>query len=163
MAAAAVIGAAVAFPGDGPVLDVAALAAFGARAAKIAAALGIPLAITGDQGPQIPVFPVSRSVTPNIADNIQAATGGAPTVLNRETDPRQIARNRRAALRGQPRPPPGFSLDEFPFASTLQGGAGARVAPVPVGEQAIQGGSLSSFFQANKIGQGGPFIVIVVP
>lgn len=50
MAAAVVIGGAIAFPGDGPVFDLAALAAFGARAAKIAAILGIPLAIEGDQG-----------------------------------------------------------------------------------------------------------------
>jgi len=43
----------------------------------------------------------------------------------------------------------------------MQGGAGARVEGVPLGEQRIQGGVLSSFYQKFGIGQGDPFQVVV--
>lgn len=53
------------------------------------------------------------------------------------------------------------SPDEYPFASTLQGGAGARVAGVPLQEQRIQGRVLSRFYQKYGIGDGDQFGVAV--
>ena len=41
----------------------------------------------------------------------------------------------------------GNSLDEYPFASSKQGGAGANVKSVPASEQNIQGGTMSSFYK----------------
>jgi hypothetical protein len=98
---------------------------------------------------------------PKIAANIRAAHAeGAPSILNRETDPAIIDANRDAATKG-------FvgegSPDDYPFASTTQGGTGAKVADVPLGEQRSQGGTLSRFYQNNNIGQGDPFRVRVVP
>jgi len=83
----------------------------------------------------------------------------APSVLNRETDPDVIAANRAAATRdfdGEGSP------DEYPFASTAQGGAGAQVQGVPLAEQRIQGGILSSFYRKFGIGQGDAFEVVAV-
>lgn len=81
-----------------------------------------------------------------------------PSILTRETDPAIIAANRSAACAG-------FcgvgSPDEYPFASTVEGGAGAWVAGVPVGEQYIQGGTLAQFYARNGIGQGDQFQVLV--
>lgn len=92
---------------------------------------------------------------PGIAGNINAAQeAGLPSILTRTTDSDLIDANRAAATAG-------FngagSPDEYPFASTLEGGAGARIADVPIREQRIQGGILSRFYQNNGIGDGDQF------
>lgn len=56
-----------------------------------------------------------------------------------------------------------MSLDEYPFASSREGGAGARVQPVPVGEQNYDGGVLSAFNMANDIQPGDQFHVRFEP
>jgi hypothetical protein len=53
-----------------------------------------------------------------------------------------------------------MSLDEYPFACSVQGGAGACVSAVPVAEQSYQGGVLSSFFQKYAIQVGDAFRVV---
>jgi Deoxyribonuclease NucA/NucB len=109
-----------------------------------------------------PVVEFSASRMPNISAHIQRAqaSGKYSATLKRITDKTSIAANRRAAcgsFKGT------GSCDEYPFASTAQGGAGASVAGVPLAEQRIQGGTLSSFYQKNNIGEGGAFQVKVVP
>jgi deoxyribonuclease NucA/NucB len=54
-----------------------------------------------------------------------------------------INANRAAACEGLCGP---GSPDEYPFAPTYEGGAGAGVAGVPLAEQRIQGGVISSFY-----------------
>ena len=96
----------------------------------------------------IPTLEVKRSDMPNIASNIDyAILKGAPSQLNRVTSRSQIRKNRRAALRGQTSAGSGKSLDEYPFASTEQGGNGAFVRSVPAKEQSIQGGKMSQFYK----------------
>ena len=82
--------------------------------------------------------------------------------LTRQTGRSKIRKNRRAALKGKKKAGKDMSLDEFPFASTRQGGKGAAVRAIPVGEQNAQGGKMSSFYQNNNIKDGGSFIVKVV-
>jgi hypothetical protein len=107
-------------------------------------------------------YPVT--VIPGIAGNIEAAIAeGHPSVLTRLEGRDAIRAQRADALAGQTRPPSGYSLDEFPFASSQQGGAGARVVQVPVIEQNIQGGMLSNFYQSYGLSHGDPFKVIVAP
>jgi hypothetical protein len=59
------------------------------------------------------------------------------------------------------------SCDEYPFASSLEGGAGAIVRGVPIQENRVQGGELSSFLRANanalayETGSNGRFHVCV--
>lgn len=57
-------------------------------------------------------------------------------------------------------------LDEFPYASTMQGGAGASVKPVPIEENVIQGVGLSVFYRL-PLWKGSPAkersLFIVVP
>jgi RHS repeat-associated protein len=107
----------------------------------------------------LPTLEVDAGRMPNIARNFQSAIDeGQPSVLNRTTDPALIRANRAAACAGFCGP---GSPDEYPFASTLQGGAGARVAGVPLQEQFIQGALLRNFYAKYGIGEGDPFQVTV--
>lgn len=112
---------------------------------------------------EVPTVVFSRSRAPGIAGTFDdAVANGAPTQLNRVGSAARDA-NRRAALRGQSPAPAGQSLDEYPFACSAQGGCGATVRSVPVGEQSYQGGVLSRFFQDNGVGVGDPFNVMFGP
>jgi hypothetical protein len=107
----------------------------------------------------LPRLTIDAGRMPGIAQNIQSAQdAGLPSILNRETEQAIIDANRAAATRGFRGP---GSPDEYPFASTTQGGAGARVSGVPLIEQKIQGGILSRFYQDFGIGQGDSFQVFV--
>lgn len=120
---------------------------------------GAAALLTHNCGGHLPTVTFSRSRGPAIGANFDAAvSAGAPTTLTRAASEASSA-NRRAALSGQPRPPRGQSLDEYPFASTVEGGAGATVAPVPVAEQFYQGGVLSAFYRNSGIRPGGQFNV----
>jgi uncharacterized Zn-binding protein involved in type VI secretion len=88
--------------------------------------------------------------------------GSTSMQLTRKQGRSRIRKNRRAALKGRAKGPPGTSLDEFPFASSNEGGAGANVAPIDVKEQNAQGGKLSSFYQKHGLKDGDPYIVKVV-
>ncbi len=108
----------------------------------------------------LPVHVVDGSRTPQIAHGTEAAfAAGHPNVLHRTTDPDIISANRDAATAGFTGRP--SSPDEYPFASTIEGGQGAHVTPVPLREQRIQGGQISSFYQKHGIGDGDPFAVEV--
>lgn len=107
----------------------------------------------------LPTLEINAAKMPNIADDIESAiASGQPAVLTRTTDGAVIASNRAAACQG-------FcgvgSPDEFPFASTLEGGAGATVRGVPLAEQRIQGGVLSSFYRQFGINDGDQFFATV--
>ena len=58
---------------------------------------------------------------------------------------------------------PRWSRDEYPFASTLEGGEGADVKLVPIQEQRIQGGVINGFYSKNNMNPGDCFYVKVVP
>ncbi|XP_028406390.1 uncharacterized protein LOC114528866 isoform X2 [Dendronephthya gigantea] len=105
-----------------------------------------------DACPRI-TFPCS--LIPNVCKNMQnAISKGRPTTLNRITDRTKMEQNRRNS--GCPRLPkvPGQNCDEYPFASSRQGGAGAEIMNVPSIENSCQGGLLAAFYRTQKIGNG---------
>lgn len=130
------------------------------------------------------VFPaVAPSLTtmrrlPHIAQNIRRIQNrgthqfgkrdadGYGWPLHRITDEHQIDRNREVLCpRSRPRPP-GMSCDEYPFATTKEGGNGARPADrgwawVPFRENNRQGGLLNSFYLANRVLDGDGYWVDV--
>jgi len=53
--------------------------------------------------------------------------------------------------------------DEYPYASTYEGGAGASVRAVPAPENALQGGLLSAFYKRNRLRDACRFFVAVIP
>jgi|GEM_PF-3835151 len=59
-------------------------------------------------------------------------------------------------------PREGWSCDEYPFASTYQGGEYASFAIVPEAENSRQGGQLSRFYRASAVRAGDTFLVVVV-
>jgi len=102
-------------------------------------------------------------ITYNIAT---AQNGGQPANLTRTTNGQQIQQNRQqscgpaAATVAQLNQQHGavvFSCDEYPFASSNEGGAGAQVMIVPLIENNIQGGQLAGFYNQNNIGNGGAY------
>jgi RHS repeat-associated protein len=112
------------------------------------------------QHPDWPVNYLHLSSTPLIGTHVAAAQGaGWPDGLTYlgPNNP-QGKNNRKAAC--PPGKYPGMSCDEYPYASTAQGGAGASTAPVPLSEQQSQGGTLSRFYMGLSAGQN--FCVAVV-
>jgi hypothetical protein len=118
------------------------------------------LTVEGGRQRRLPIFVVDSKKTPAIADHVRTAlAAGQPRVLTRASGARQRA-NRRAACghwsRGSP-----LSCDEYPFASTLEGGRTARIAGVPKVEQRRQGGALRAFYAKERIRVGDQFLVVV--
>ncbi len=95
----------------------------------------------------IPILLYPGYLTPAIGLHIDTAQdGGKPMLLN-YIGPGLGVFNRRQvctdAVRNSMRP---LSCDEYPFASTVQGGFGASTSPVPGWEQVIQGLTLLDFY-----------------
>jgi Deoxyribonuclease NucA/NucB len=107
---------------------------------------------------RLPVFVVHTRRTPAIAAHIRAAqAAGKPAILHRLVP---VPQDRRpGACRGWRGPD---SCDEYPFASTAEGGPGkASIAGVPLREQRIQGGDLAGFYRRHRVGNGDRFVVVV--
>lgn len=108
----------------------------------------------------LPELHLDSQKMPTIAQNIsKAQENGAPSTLTKITDTSAIRENRRNALRGIPSTPSGFSRDEYPFASTLEGGVGASVMTVSNAEHSLQAVALSNFYRT--ITDGDRFEVII--
>ncbi len=60
-------------------------------------------------------------------------------------------------------PPSGHDYDEFPYASTKQGGRGAHVQPVLSGENQAVGRELGAFYKKLGIGNGDSFDIKIIP
>ncbi len=98
---------------------------------------------------------------PFITRNIQLAwTDGQPFILTRASQ-LQNANRAKACTSSFVRRFPKSSCDEYPFASTQEGGSGARVEEVHLDEQNCQGGTLSRGYQTAKIANGDQFLVVI--
>jgi RHS repeat-associated protein len=118
-------------------------------------------------------FFVVKSITPSIFAFDVRALKTTPSwfVLNYNGPNNPATATNRAIVRAKfgalmasaPKIPP-HQLDEFPYASTWQGGARALGQPVPATENLTQGGYLSVFYRYQLRGTAGrPFIVVPVP
>lgn len=106
----------------------------------------------------------SMNSLPNIKANIlNQMAKGAPSWLTRLTDPTQIAANRNVFCPPSIPRPAGKSCDEYPFASSYEGGGSSPggYAMVPESENNSQGGLLSSFYSSNRVLDGDGYIVDV--
>jgi len=114
-----------------------------------------------------PTVRYSRAALPEIAAHIaRAVAAGRPGALHRARS--GIAARRRAAcppavVKRFRRARPDGSCDEYPFASTEEGGAGASIANVPAAAQRVQGGLMSGFYSSQRMLDGDAFHVAVVP
>nr|WP_259795264.1 NucA/NucB deoxyribonuclease domain-containing protein [Aliiroseovarius crassostreae] len=88
-------------------------------------------------------------------------------------DGQNSAARRRAALSGQSYPVGSYvtldnqlrpsSYEEYPFAATLQGGAGAHVEKVPLWQQFVQGGLIRGACAVQNCQAGDTVHVYIVP
>ncbi|WP_146108338.1 NucA/NucB deoxyribonuclease domain-containing protein [Actinokineospora auranticolor] len=105
------------------------------------------------------VVVIDAAKMPFIARNIHLAWGeGQPSILTRNSA--KQAANRAAAC-GKFVPKNGGSCDEYSFATTDEGGSGARTEEVPLREQRCQGGAISAGYAKAKVGQGDSFLVVI--
>jgi hypothetical protein len=105
--------------------------------------------------PEILFRDVYRNITDAIAE-------GKPTLLHRVSS-KEARKNRRDALRGKGIAGFGLSWDEYPFASSLEGGDGAHLMPVPLSENWLQGGVLSACYYFESIKAGDEYLVVPLP
>lgn len=110
---------------------------------------------------ELPVFIIYSDRMPTIAEHVLSAfRRGHPNTLT-YIGGELSGKNRKAAcLRVIPRRK-GEQCDEYPFASTLEGGSNASIWLVPEKENQRQGGDLSAFILLNNIKAGDRFRVEV--
>lgn len=118
-------------------------------------------AVSDDPCDGLPFVVLDAEKLPFIAANIKTAwEEGRPGILTRGGN-EVIKGNRQAACgRFTPAYPQG-SCDEYPFASSLEGGASARLAEVPRRENSCQGGSLNAAYRRNGIKVGDRYGVML--
>jgi hypothetical protein len=127
-----------------------------ANAATMAGVIQTPLVVP-------PVLEFDSDEFPQKTKNMRSKMDPDGTkTLHRETSTPARRLNRRLALKGEPAAGAGKSLDEFPFASSKEGGSDAKVAAIDKTEQNKQGGKMSSFYQKHNIPDGGAFTVKIV-
>ncbi|WP_089101568.1 ricin-type beta-trefoil lectin domain protein [Streptomyces hyaluromycini] len=112
----------------------------------------------------LPVHEIDSSAYPGVADNFNnALANGESPIVTRLTGRAAIRANRNAAQAGQPRPGTlmgGMSWEEFPFASTVEGGSGATLRLIPRNENVSHGrDSLWPFLRDNGINSGDQYYV----
>lgn len=120
------------------------------------------------------VFPVyvpsvDMSPLPTIAKNIRLVQSrgihigqpGSGQPLHRNTGLQESKNNRSISCPESVPRPPGYQCDEYPFASSFEGGAAMsppnRISAwVPEGENSRQGQKLQDFYRTNRLIQGSP-------
>ncbi|BCW86100.1 type IV secretion protein Rhs [Arthrobacter sp. NicSoilE8] len=120
----------------------------------------------GLQPEDIPTVYFQRSLAPTIEQNFNnAVAGGAPLQLTRMEGKAKIEQNRYQAKKGLggASAGPRMQWDEYPFASTYEGGYGAYMMAVPQKENQYQGQILSKFYRDSGIRDGGRFNVRFIP
>jgi hypothetical protein len=118
-----------------------------------------------DEGGTPPVIVFDHQFLPNITENIwNAQQAGYPNILHYNGGSPFSDPNRDDAMadhdQGGVRIKAPLSRDEYPFASTREGGDGAWVGIVPLQENRLQGLYLGRFYQLNQLGIGDPFGVV---
>lgn len=117
----------------------------------------------------LPIYFVPQVITPNIYNNTMfALTGDWQTPIltyGNYTEAEKRAKRQQAYGYRGPADPSGqgrFQWDEYPFASTFEGGRGATVRRVPAWENRIQGIMLNKFYRRFNLRRGSKFIVIPI-
>jgi RHS repeat-associated protein len=105
---------------------------------------------------------VYQAKTERIYQNtLNAFRQDKPSTLHYDSDKGRQKQRRDEAMVGHPKKGDGTERDEYPYASTFEGGKGAVVADVPAREQRIQGGELSALYSTLQQGEG--LLVLPVP
>ncbi|MFH7004227.1 NucA/NucB deoxyribonuclease domain-containing protein [Flavobacterium bizetiae] len=109
---------------------------------------------------------MNEDKTPSIYQHtLNSFRNGKPQVLTYDSNKENQAERRKQSLKNYPsRASEGLQADEYPYASTKEGGEGADVAYVPASENRSQGGSLGGFGGLYRtLKNGDQFLVLPVP
>ncbi len=119
----------------------------------------------------LPVHTIDSTLYPDVADNFNnALANGESPIVTRLTGRAAIRANRSAAQAGVPRPDTlgtdaqggALSWEEFPFASTQEGGAGATLRLINRTQNISHGrDSLWPFLRDNGVDNGDQYYVQV--
>ncbi|WP_308050725.1 ricin-type beta-trefoil lectin domain protein [Streptomyces sp. TRM72054] len=130
---------------------------------------GDPRVFAVDSAGTAEILPVhvidSATHAPQALNAQRAIDAGAPAILTRHTSDALERRNRRAAQAHAPRPrrfAPNATWEEYPFAHTLEGGAGATLTLSPGSVNSSHGSLLRWFWARNNVGNGDRFAVRIV-
>ena len=106
---------------------------------------------------------VNESITPEIYEHtLEAFRSGKPNILRYDSDKKRRVLRRASALALYPsRYSEGLTRDEYPYASTFEGGLGAAVAYVSIYENSRQGWDLKELYKTLEHGEA--FLVLPVP
>jgi RHS repeat-associated protein len=116
------------------------------------------------RNPKIVPLLVPQKKMPNIYQHtLKAIGGGKPMIITYDQSKQNADKRRGEALKGQTPAAKGNSLDEYPLATTKEGGKNASVQEVPLKEQLVQGGIVSSTAKAAGMQTGDMFLVTPVP
>jgi hypothetical protein len=116
--------------------------------------------LTDQQCDDLKFVIIDAAKMPFVARNISTAwESGRPGVLTKDKAA-ESANRRKVCLASFPRSH-GGQCDEYPFASTRQGGDGAQEHEVPPRENQCQGGTLRARYAAAGIGDGDDFLVVI--
>ncbi len=121
------------------------------------------LSITAANNQKLILIP--EAIIPHVAAVDEDGIRNAGSVLTWNSSRSNNRANRRDALRGLGSAGVGMSWEEYPFASTLEGGnsAGLTVGPVPIYENWVQGGLISGACAIQLCKQGDRIHVVIVP
>jgi len=112
------------------------------------------------------VVPIPEDVIPTIYGHVLGAIPMFGFALTRTTGD-QARLNRAACLSSwgvrYVRAGAGMSWDVYPFASSLQGGAGCSVMAVPLYENLVQGGIIAASYMLQNITVGDEYFVVPLP
>ncbi|WP_007509135.1 MULTISPECIES: NucA/NucB deoxyribonuclease domain-containing protein [Pseudofrankia] len=118
----------------------------------------------------VPTYVLHRSAYPNVwLGDLDAIVAGKPTTLHRLIDGKDPSgrtrqSNRNAACAGFVASGPLDTCDEYPYASTLEGGAGGHTWHVPSTENSLHGSQdLGKFYTDNRLFNGEAFHVVLDP
>lgn len=137
--------------------------------------LNAPITMHSGVPNNLPNMVYSREKMPVISKNIEdGIKNGHPSILTRlnPTDDKKLIKSQRAKatwpLRSQAKKDPttkpaNHSIDEYPFASTAEGGKGSQTVWAPVSEQQAQSALIRNFNRQNKIQPGDKYNVVVEP
>ncbi|MBI2498331.1 MAG: hypothetical protein HYV75_10620, partial [Opitutae bacterium] len=126
--------------------------------------------LTRSQTQTPPIFPDPISVWHEVAEHDGFVQTLFPQWQLLHVGPRGLGAeefidiNRDESMRASGLPPrPDMDRHEYPFASTLEGGAGAIATYVNPGSNRSQGQALAAFYVTSKLKLGDPFFVLVLP
>lgn len=119
------------------------------------------VALTSRQCGDVKVVVIDANKMSFIARNIKLAwSQGQSAILHRESANSRAKRGKVCGSSFKKTYPRG-SCDEFAFASSREGGAGARAEEVHEDEQNCQGGTISSAYQHLPINDGDAYLVVI--